>query len=73
MPNKKNNSKDNRYPVPQLRVASINLFLNEGRTVSDDQSANESKSTNPRFGNKKSSNLPEFYEAKIKPKNYDPL
>ena len=73
MRNKKDNSKNNQYSVPQIRVAPINLFPKEGENESDDKPANESKSTGHRSGNKRSSEPPKFYQAKIKPKNFDPL
>ena len=73
MRNKKDNSKNKRYSVPQVRVAYINLFPKVGKNDPDDTPANESKSTDLRSGNQKSSDPPEFYQAKIKPKNYDPL
>jgi hypothetical protein len=73
MSNRKHHSKNKKYPVPQLRVASINFFPKEGGTESNDIPANESKSPQSLPENKRSSNLPEFYEPRIKPKNFDPL
>ena len=73
MRHKKHPSKNKNFPVPQLRVASINIFPIEGKTDSDDQPENGPKSLSPQSGNKTSSDLPEFYEARRKPKNFDPL
>jgi hypothetical protein len=73
MPNKKHHSKNKNYPVPQLRVASINIFPKEGKIEFDDHPGDIAKSPGRQPGNKTSSDLPEFYEAKIKPKNFDPL
>ena len=69
----KNIIQKKNYPVPQLRVASINIFPKEEKTEFDDHPRDVSKSPGPQPGNKTSSDLPEFYEAKIKPKNFDPL
>ena len=74
MRNKKNKSKNNQYSVPQLRVVSINLFQKNGKSESGNKPENEeSNSSNLPSADKTSSNLPDFYEPKIKPKNFDPL
>jgi len=73
MRNKKHHPKNRNYPVPQLRVASINFFPKEEETESDEQHDNGSKSPRPQDGNKRTADPPEFYEARIKPKNFDPL
>ena len=72
MNNKKHHPRNRNYPVPQLRVASINFFPKEVETESDEQH-DGSKSPRPQDENKRTADPPDFYEARIKPKNFDPL